>query len=741
MLWKRNKTESSEAEPKGPGPVRAFLRKWRKPLVFAGVPIVLWLLFYLFGERGLEWYTGIRNEPLTYDTVQNLTPDQFEALADSLVKDARSAAAAKMVASEKDPVVRQERERLLMASASFRGERDYYPHIEYFRRAGIRSYKGPETCLKCHETMKVRHDDGTVHSVDTMADVMDTSHFRFQQTAAGFSTVGYDGRIVNGPGTRPVPVGKIDRACGIPGSFSWTGWASLVKSKPAHAKGQIVMRSEGCGQCHIGGNYHPATEMMLPGFKVPQVARQGIDCLICHSDRYDMNYKYVIKDKVGTRWNQDRTMKAALTVLRPSSKMCLRCHQHNMGGDTYMHNVAAKSLGYANARILHPGAKRGNAFSPVDDVHSRAGMSCLDCHRPMGHKIPRGTLGTDLVSNDLPNRPVTCESCHTTAPHTRNPLTRVILNGHGARVACETCHIKQLQPYSVVLRDWVNPTWDEHEGIYLFTDIYHNGQPGKGLQYLWFNGYGTFLANALGDNPLGGTSYNPLMNQLTRLSQPGLKRQLEQENAAFFKRTGIDPNTYLTAPLDTLSQLSPEMRRKRAAMIEKNIRPTMRKQPSKIYPFKMFNAYMYEDMANQGPFGAMILPFDYPTYFETGNTRKAMEVAIANPIVKRMYEAPFKAYMMDEFMKYFGVDEWKTAYPLDPQNRKNVQPRWMRQMGTLMVNHGIEKEGHKCEACHSPNGIMDFKALGYSPAKVYDLTHLRELKWVEQGRTRQASAR
>jgi hypothetical protein len=25
-------------------------------------------------------------------------------------------------------------------------------------------------------------------------------------------------------------VGKIDRACGIPGSFSWTGWAALVES-------------------------------------------------------------------------------------------------------------------------------------------------------------------------------------------------------------------------------------------------------------------------------------------------------------------------------------------------------------------------------------------------------------------------------------------------------------------------------------------------------------------------------
>lgn len=50
----------------------------------------------------------------------------------------------------------------------------------------------------------------------------------------------------------------------------------------------------------------------------------------------------------------------------------------------------------------------------------------------------------------------------------------------------------------------------------------------------------------------------------------------------------------------------------------------------------------------------MILPFDYPTYYETGNPLEAMKVAIQNPIVRRMYELPFKVYMMDEFMYYFG---------------------------------------------------------------------------------------
>ena len=228
-----------------------------------------------------------------------------------------------------------------------------------------------------------------------------------------------------------------------PGSFSWTGWAALVATKPDSLNGKIVYRSEGCGACHIGGNYQPATEDMMPIGEVPNSAKEGIDCLICHSQSYDMNYKYVIKDDVGYRWNQDRTMQAAMTVTKPSNDNCLNCHQHNMGGDTYAHNISAKNLGYKNKRVLHEGSKRGNPFSPEDDVHYAAGIKCIDCHIPEGHKIPRGTKGTDLVANDLPGKSVACENCHTSAPHTKNELIRVILNGHIARIACETCHIER----------------------------------------------------------------------------------------------------------------------------------------------------------------------------------------------------------------------------------------------------------------------------------------------------------
>jgi hypothetical protein len=737
-----------------------FATKTRRRVAIAVAVVAVPVLFYkLLYPVFFDAYTGVTNAPLTYHT-EKLSDPEFEQLALELTEAERRARAEATVTEDRDAFAREVKMDILMNTPSFI-EESGFSHIEYFREAGIREYKGPETCLECHATIDITHEDGTVETVDTLENIVNTVHFKFQSTKGGaFSTYGYDGRVVNAEGSRTIPVGKIDRACGIPGSFSWTGWAALVESRPEHeavggeqspvssepsmadgialavndvghdghgvgegANDGVVLRSEGCGQCHIGGNYHPATEKMMPVGDVPAQAKQGIDCLICHSAEYDMNQRYVIQDDHGLRWNQDRSMRAAMTVGRASNENCLNCHQHNMGGDAYIHNIAAKHLGDKHQRLLHKGAKRGNPFSPEADVHAAAGIKCTDCHVPEGHQIPRGRKGVDLVATDLPGKEVSCESCHSKAPHNVSEH-RALLNGHVARLACETCHIKQLQEKNVILRDWVHPTWDAEEGIWEPTDVFRSGKPGEGMMYLWFNGNGTFLANALGSNPEGDGSYDPLMNQIARIDNPDVIAAVRAAAEDLKTRyPEIDVDAYVEKATNPLSQLTPEMLAKRRQMVSENLKVAMQDGESRIYPFKPFNAMMYEDMNNQGPFGAMILPFDYSIYYETGDTRAAVVKAVSDPIVKRMYQEPFKLYMMDEFMAYFGVDGWKTIFPVENgQLGPQVEPHWMRQMGTLMVNHGIQREGHDCKACHQPDGLLDFVALGYPPERVAELT-------------------
>lgn len=684
-----------------------------------------WLAFRLAYPPLFEWYTGVTNPPLTYENAVTLSPGQFEAVVDDLSREARTRKADAVSAREKSPFTRRLMAAAMAGTRSVRLHAEF-PHVKYFRDAGMLRYDGPVTCLRCHAGMNVRHPDGTVTRVDTLDDVVNTVHFAFQSTAAGFTTFGYDGRQVNTTG-RAIPVGKIDRACGIPGSFSWTGWAALVTSHPAGRKAPVT-RSEGCGQCHIGGNTHPASERMLPVGDVPRRTKlQGVDCLICHAAVYDMNERFVVDAVGGRRWNQDRSLKAALTVGRPTAATCLRCHQHNLGGDTYTHNAAAKDLGYRNARILHGGAKRGTGFSPEDDVHAAAGMDCTDCHVPQGHRIPRGRLGTDLVATDLPGTAVDCATCHTAAPHTRNPKWRVILNGHTDRLSCEACHVTKLENASVVLRDWIHPTWNAAEGVWEPTDLLRTSELGVGMDFLWFNGNGTFLANALGDNPTGDGSYNPLLDRITRMDGARTRALLRPAVERLAARYHFDVDAYLKAATDTLSQLPPELLAQRRRVVEERLRPLMRQGKSRLYPFKLFNAMMLEDMSNQGPFGAMILPFDYATYYETGKPDQAVVAALGNRMVRRMYQPPFKLYMMDEFMHYFGVATWSGAFPLRDGKLVHVEPHWMRQMGTLMVNHAIKPKGRSCTECHAPGGIMDFRRLGYPPERVRELQKPPEL--------------
>ncbi len=557
-----------------------------------------------------------------------------------------------------------------------------FPHIERFRDAGILSYEGPQTCLQCHKEIEIEEiKTGKKKRVDLMKNLLTSAHYRFYTTKHP-NVWGFNGKLADN-----FKMGKINRPCPKPGSFAMTAWAAPVILK----NGDTL--SEGCGQCHIGGQPAAPLGEVMPGYHTKQYEKDAIDCLICHAVAYDMNRKQVVQDDKGRwYWDQDRSMKAALSVTRPTAQNCLRCHQHNFGGDIYVDEADSSyfqsliNAGHERPRIKHPGSKRGTPYSPSWDVHAAAGVDCIDCHLTEGHYIAKGTHTTTMMANDLPDVEVACSNCHGEEPHEGSEQAE-FLNSHIETIACQTCHIPSLHPDNATYRDFADPTYEEHPGIWVYTDIKKETEPGKGIIYAWWNGDATFLGNPIGDNPNGKNLYS------------------------FYQPTHVWPEFK-----DFDYQ----------GWYEKVMRPISHRKPSKIYAMKLFNGKQHIDLQNMGPFGGMYLPYNLPTYYTTGDPDKAAAEEMKHGMMKKMYGWMFDVYMMDKFMSFMEIDGWNTCAYKEASKIKRVEPRWIPQDALLEISHAIRKDGAlTCNNCHSKNGVMDFKALGYTPEEVEALQEER----------------
>jgi hypothetical protein len=556
-----------------------------------------------------------------------------------------------------------------------------FNHIERFKEAGILAYEGPKTCLQCHKEISVTDVlSGEEKTVRLMENLTGSVHYRFFSLRHP-NVYGFNGELADN-----FAMGKIDRPCPKPGSFAMTAWAELVVTE----RGETY--SEGCGQCHIGGQYQAPLGEIMPFYRTLDREKQAIDCLICHAAAYDMNKKQVLVDTNGLkRWGQDRSMHAALSVTTPTAQTCLRCHQHNFGGDIYIdpsdpsYMQSLVNTGYERPRVLHPGSKRGTPYSPSWDVHAAAGISCIECHITEGHLIAKGTHTTTMMANDLPDVEVACEDCHSAEPHSSNEETAEYLNMHVEKVACQTCHIPSLQEDNATRRDFAHPEFEEGPGIFIYHDIEKKSQAGEGIVYVWWNGDGTFLGNAIGDNPNGEDLYN------------------------FYQPTHIWKEF---ADFDYEGWYEDVMR-----PIAKNGRP------SKLYAMKLFNGRQHVDLQNIGPFGGMYVPYNLPTYYTTGDSDKAAQKEMEKSMMKMMYGWMFKFYLMDKFMSFMDVDRWNTKAYKDVLELKNVEPRWIPVDAVMEISHAIRLKGAlTCSNCHDPDGVLDWKALGYSNDDIESLT-------------------
>jgi len=622
------------------------LKLFKSPLVIlTGILVILVVVFW---SHLINWMLPSDSRPADISfPVQSVTPDGFESTAARL---------------ESIPI----------------GAAGGFEHIARFREAGILAYEGPVTCLGCHEKITFEDGQGREVSEDLLDNLTNSAHYRFFTTDHP-NVYGFNGKLADG-----FPMGKVNRPCPKPGSFAMTAWAELVVTQ----NGDTL--SEGCGQCHIGGQYQAPLGEMMPFYRTKSSEKNAIDCLICHAVAYDMNRKQVVTDNNGrNRWDQDRSLLAALSVTTPSAEACLRCHQHNFGGDIYIDPAGPEfmesllNLGDRRPRVRHPGSKRGTPYSPSWDVHAAAGLSCLDCHTSRGHFMAKGTHTTTMMANDLTDVEVSCLDCHD-EPHDGSDADGRVLNEHLAKVACQTCHIPSLHPDNVTRRNFGETVFETDPGIHIYHDEVKENAPGRGIAYVWWNGDATFLGNPIGDNPNGAGLYT------------------------FYDAKWRWPES---ADFDY------------AGWFEEVMLPIARAgRPSKIYPMKRFNGRQHIDLQNSGPFGGMFVPYNLPSYYRFGQPDNAARLEMDKSMMGMMYGWMFKFYMLDKFMSFMAIEGWNTHSFVDVRAGKQVEPRWLPTDAMMEISHAIRLEGAlTCNQCHGVGGLMDWEALGYTPQEIDNL--------------------
>ncbi len=260
---------------------------------------------------------------------------------------------------------------IFFASAALAKE---HPGREYIEKNG---YKGPATCEECHP--------------GTAKKFLDTVHWKHASKVDHVDNINPD-----------VEYGMKNR---IYTMCNGNDIVNNLKEVPPNALGKT--KFTGCNTCHPGDH---ASDVGSTG---PQ-AEQAIDCLICHSSKYDFSKRKAVKDKEGrVVMTQDRSTEAAANIGRPTIKNCMVCHEGAGGG----------------AMI-----KRGFSMTKDAEVHVSKGIICVDCHQVKNHKFPTGRDPNNWASDGIY---MTCVGeCHSDKPHKDADYNR-----HTAKIACQTCHI------------------------------------------------------------------------------------------------------------------------------------------------------------------------------------------------------------------------------------------------------------------------------------------------------------
>ncbi|MBF0138378.1 MAG: tetrathionate reductase family octaheme c-type cytochrome [Magnetococcus sp. DMHC-1] len=218
-------------------------------------------------------------------------------------------------------------------------------------------------------------------------------------------------------------------------STHWTWQYTPKDSQRTYGKQSVVNAFCGsiqsnwnlCTRCHAGY-----------GWKDPEVkesSEEQVDCLVCHEQTglyRKYSYGYAVLMSKGKVVIKPDLAAMAQSVGRPNRRNCGFCHFHGGSSDGAKHGDLDSSLLMPNRTL---------------DVHmDKDGLNfnCTVCHTTQDHQVTgsrytmkaHDTQGIDRPGHTDDTRS-SCESCHGEVPH----RTRLKLNDHTDRVACQTCHI------------------------------------------------------------------------------------------------------------------------------------------------------------------------------------------------------------------------------------------------------------------------------------------------------------
>ena len=227
-----------------------------------------------------------------------------------------------------------------------------------------------------------------------------------------------------------------------------------------------------CTRCHIGYGWKDDS------FDFGN--QNNIDCVVCH----DQTGTY--KKGKGMAGLPDPSVDlnyVAQNVGEPTRDNCGVCHFWGGGGNNVKHGDLDKAMSNSECTTsldVHMG---------VDGED----MSCVDCHVTTKHQMSGKVYALSSEDKDR----ATCVECHTNKPHKGE-----ILNDHGARIACQTCHIPIYAKANgtKMIWDWSTAGRLDDDGHAMHendADGNHNYLSIKGNfvylddvipEYYWFNG-------------------------------------------------------------------------------------------------------------------------------------------------------------------------------------------------------------------------------------------------------------